>query len=514
MALCLYFALAGSRSSNLAHLWLLPLTISFLLQPHGRGVWNTAPTRVELLPGTSTRQAVDTFLGQRPDQRLLTLVRRWPRDAALDLAYANLGSLGGRRTANGYDPLAPVRNRAAFGGMGVGGALPGAFFRTEPLRLAMLGVRFVQAPASALVTTPDAAGLGDTLDIALLSGETRFLPLPVTPATEVRLASTLADAVGVPDESPIAEVRVHLASGRELPLVLLAGRDTAEWAYDRADVRPNVAHRRAPVLESWPGQGGGFLAHRYLGTLALPGRYLVDGVGLTRLAGPGRLILSRLGVVDTASGRGAPASLISGYLSEASRLREVANTVGVRLFDLPAAPGLAWVVERLRTLPDDDDALKALAPRLRHRPRREARPWPRRSRMEAARREPRVPRRGGRRRGGTHRDPGGRTRPPGGGRGLGPGVAGRGGRGGLGHRAREPPTWACGSARITATQPPGAGFLPSRLFGLGAPWASIFRRRPFDPARGGMLASLFLGHATGESCARPRRLEAPTGAPW
>jgi hypothetical protein len=117
----------------------------------------------------------------------------------------------------------------------------------------------------------------------------------------------------------------------------------------------------APVLESWPGPGGGFLAHRYLGTLPLPGRYLVDGVGVTRLAGPGRLILSRVGVVDSATGRGAPASLVSGYLSEASRLREVANTVGVRLFDLPAAPGLAWVAERLRALPDDDAVLKALA---------------------------------------------------------------------------------------------------------------------------------------------------------
>ena len=361
MALILYLALAGSPSSNLAGLWLLPLTISFLLQPHGRGVWREAPTRAELSPGTLTRQAIDTFLGQRRDQRLLTLVRRWPRDEARDLAYANLGALGGRRTANGYDPLAPVRGRMAFEGMGVGGALPGVFFRTDPARLAMLGIRFVQAPASALVTAPDASGLGDTLDITLATGESRFLPLPITRASEVRLASSLAEAVRVPDETALAEVRVHLASGREFPLVLLAGRDTAEWAYDRADVRPVVAHRKAPVLESWPGAGGAFEAHRYLGTLALPGRYLVDGLRLTRLPGPGRLTLSRVGVVDTVTGRGAAASLVSGYLSDTSRLREVANTVGVRLFDLPAAPGLAYVVERLRLLPDDGAVLKTLA---------------------------------------------------------------------------------------------------------------------------------------------------------
>ena len=360
MALILYFALADSRSPNLAGLWLLPLTISFLLQPHGRGVWNEAPTRSSLERGTVTRQAIDAFLGPSPDRRMLTLVRRWPEREALDLAYANLAGLAGRTSANGYDPLAPLRNRLAFGDMGVGGALPGAFFRTDPSRLALLGVRFVQAPASALVTTRDGTGLGDTLDITLATGSSRSLPLPITAATEIRLASSLADAVAVPDNAPVAEVDVHLASGRELPLVLLAGRDTAEWAYDRSDVRPVVAHRRAPVLESWRGPDG-FQAHRYLGTLVLPGRYLVDGLRLTRLPGPGRLTISRVGVVDASTDRGAPVSLVSAWLGDTSRLRDLANAVGVRLFDLPAFPGMAHVVERLRVLPDDEAVLKVLA---------------------------------------------------------------------------------------------------------------------------------------------------------
>jgi hypothetical protein len=361
MALILYFALADSPNPNRARLWLLPLTISFLLQPHARGVWNEAPQREALVPGTPTRQAVDTAMGDRPDRRILTLLRHWPQTEAGDLAYANLGALVGRTSANGCDPFSPLFNRMAFEGMGVGGTLPGAFFRTDPARLAMLGVRFVQAPASALVTSPDALGLGDTLDITLTAGESRFFPLPITPTTELRLASFLSDAVGVPDEQPLAEVQVHLASGRELPLVVLAGRDTSEWAYDRADVRPRVAHRRARILESWKPEASAFEAHRYWSGLPLPGRYLADGLRITRLPGPGRLTLSRLGVVDGSTGRGAPLSLVSGYLSDTARLREVANTVGVRLFDLPGAPGMAFVVERLRQLPDDAAVLRALA---------------------------------------------------------------------------------------------------------------------------------------------------------
>ena len=36
-------------------IWLLPLTVSFLLQPHGRGAWDDAPTRAELYAGQRAR---------------------------------------------------------------------------------------------------------------------------------------------------------------------------------------------------------------------------------------------------------------------------------------------------------------------------------------------------------------------------------------------------------------------------------------------------------------------------
>ena len=54
-----------------------------------------------------------------------------------------------------------------------------------------------------------------------------------------------------PDGEPVARVSVRLASRRFFRFLLRAGEHTAEWAYDRADVRPEVAHRRAPIAESW-----------------------------------------------------------------------------------------------------------------------------------------------------------------------------------------------------------------------------------------------------------------------
>ena len=48
LALVLHFALAGSRDSVYAHVFLLPLVVSFLLQPLGRQAWAGAPTLAEL----------------------------------------------------------------------------------------------------------------------------------------------------------------------------------------------------------------------------------------------------------------------------------------------------------------------------------------------------------------------------------------------------------------------------------------------------------------------------------
>lgn len=360
LSLILYFALADSADPVVARVWLLPLTVSFLLQPHGRRVWEDAPRRDEIMHGTATRQSIDRAMAPRGGEPGLALVRDWPGAEAGDLGYGNLGALSGRRSANGYDPMVPLRSRAALGSMSAGGTLPGAFFRSDPARLAVLGIRWVQIPASALAAAPDAAGFGEPVEVTLDPGRDRFFPLPLVRGSQVRLASWMSEAVDVPHALPVARLTVRLASGRELPLLIRAGVETAEWAYDRPDVRGAIAHRRAPVLESFAAPGG-FEGHHYLGVLPLPGRYLVDGIRVERLASPGRFTVSRLALLDPESGRATPVSLAAGYVSDSTVFREAAATPGVRLFESTGTVGPARVVERLRALPDDAAVLAALA---------------------------------------------------------------------------------------------------------------------------------------------------------
>ena len=351
IAVILFALLAGSRHPLAAHLFLLPLLVSLLLQPWGRRAWEGAPTPAALMEGTPTRRAIDRVMGPRQQERTLSIAESWPRSSTEDLAWANLATFGKRRNAEGYDPLVPAARRAALDGMREDGTLPRAFLETDPGRLELLGVRWVQVPTRSLVVPADDEGLGDAVDVVLEPPRPKQFALPFTYATEVRFASFLSGAAEVPQGEIVAECVARLATGREIWLPIRAGVDTAEWAWERPDVRAIVRHERARILKSFPVREG-FPGHQYLGVLRLPGRFAVVGLRFRARPEAPPLRLLRLGLRDAATGRDAGVGLASGYLSDLVRLREAAGTPLVTLFEVRRGVGPAWVVESLRRLPD------------------------------------------------------------------------------------------------------------------------------------------------------------------
>ena len=309
LALILYFLLAGSSRPAVAEVFLLPLVASFLLQPWGRQAWEGAPTAAELEEGTPTRRAIDRVMGPRRGERTLSLVETWPRQWDRDLASANLAIFAGRRNVNGYDPLVPASRRAVFDGMRADGTVPRTFLDTDPGRLELLGVRWVQVPTESLAVPVDREGLGDTLDVVLEPPRPRLFALPFTRATEVRIASFLAGATHVPQGQIVAECVARLASGHEIWLPIRAGVETAEWAWERPDVRAEVRHERAPILESFPvreGFDGPPVPRRPPTAGALRG-----GWRSASAPGPGAppLWLLRVGLRDAETGRAAGVGL-------------------------------------------------------------------------------------------------------------------------------------------------------------------------------------------------------------
>jgi hypothetical protein len=360
LSLILYVLHGDSRHAVTARVFLLPLVASFLLQPFGRDAWAGAPTWSSLVDGTTTRRAIDRVMGPRSGELTLSLVTAPPRGRADDLAWANLAAFAGRTNANGDDPLVPASRREALGGMRTDGTLPPSFLQGDPGRLELLGVRWVQAPTAALTVAADPHGLGDDLDVVVEPGRPRLLALPFTLATEVRIASFLAGATLVRQGEVVAECVARLATGREIWLPIRAGVDTAEWAWERPDVRARVRHERARVLQSFATPQG-FEGHQYLGVLRLPGRFTVLSLRVRGMPGAPPLWLLRAGLRDAETGQGRGVSLVSGYLSEEARLAEAADTPLVTLFQVRRGISPARVVESVRVLPDAHAVADALA---------------------------------------------------------------------------------------------------------------------------------------------------------
>jgi hypothetical protein len=358
LALVLHFALAGSRDGLHAHVFLLPLAASFLLQPLGRHAWASAPALAELTQPTPTRAALDRVMGERRAERLLSISAGWPHAQARDLAWANLASLSGHHNANGYDPLAPQARLDAIG-LRADGTATRALLETDPGRLELLGVRWVQVPTAALAVTTDASGLGEPLDVVLEPPRPLLFALPITRATELRLLSFLSESVEVPDGEVVAECTARLASGREVVLPIRAGLETAEWAWDRADLAGRVRHARPPVHAHFT-TGQGTRGNQYLATLPFGARYTVRSLRFRALAGAPPLRVVKAGLYDAESSRGAGLSTASGFVSDEVRLAEAAATPLVSLFEVRRGIGEAWVVDSLRRLPDRARVLETL----------------------------------------------------------------------------------------------------------------------------------------------------------
>lgn len=359
LSLILYFSLADQPNVVAARVYLLPLVVSFALQPWGRQVWAGAPLVRDLESPTPTRASLDRVMGPRRSARTLTVTTSWPRDRAADLAWANLATFAGRRNVNGYDPLVPLSRRLALDGMRADGTLPPSILETDPGRLELLGVRWVQVPTEALVVPADADGLGEPLDVEVEERRPRLFPLPLTRATELRVTSFLAHAASVEQGQVVAECVARLGSGREIWFPLRAGIETAEWAWDREDVRSTVRHRKAPIHESFPVREG-FLGHHYGAVLRLPGRFAVTSLRFRAWPGAPPLRLVRLGLEDAPTGRRVGVSAASAYVSDEVRLAEAADTPLVSLFEVRRGVGDAWVVESLRVLPDQARLLDVL----------------------------------------------------------------------------------------------------------------------------------------------------------
>jgi SAM-dependent methyltransferase len=163
------------------------------------------------------------------------------------------------------------------------------------------------------------------------------------------LVTSLENATNISDREIVATLSIYTGDGRVIERQLRAGVDTAEWAYERADVKRVVKHAIAPVFDSFPGDSGNsWQSHRFLSRIALGERARIERVEITKARITAGLRLWKASLYDSSSSSSTPLSVTSGHW------QTVYEKDGVKIIHNTRALPRAWLVTDARCVGNQD----------------------------------------------------------------------------------------------------------------------------------------------------------------
>ncbi len=257
----------------------------------------------------------------------------------------------GHEMATGYDPVLNTRYKIFSGIDEAGRSFLETIVDPRDRTLDLLNVRYVFVPPGHFQNTEKGPEVS-ALDLS--AGKTAKLLTDAGTADNLTMVTALANSTGVPDGREVARIEVRCGDGKQWSAVLRAGIETAEWAWDRQDVRRIVRHDRAPIAESLDVDG--FKAHSYIARFELPaeistcrGKRTVDIIS----SAPDDVTLGikRIALEDSATGK--KLSLFrssSSVLTESTRWRELSVRspappyADFRIFENTTALPRVWLV--------------------------------------------------------------------------------------------------------------------------------------------------------------------------
>lgn len=245
----------------------------------------------------------------------------------------------------GYGPLLSSRYATVTGADTVGGfpLLP----QDAPL-LDVLGVRWIAGTSSGVTPILIGAGCGADSGITKLQAQ---VPADLKPDA-IRIVTHMSCSAQLATSHDIADAAVLDKTGEVVEsFVVEAGVNTAEWAYDRSDVRAAVAHARPHVFETF--DAGGFNGLWFDATWPIQGRDLEGGsITLAMREDAGAPIMVRaIEAKDSRTGAWVP--LVFGPISKNSvPLNSPPTDVqGVQVSERLGYRGMAWVACATRVVP-------------------------------------------------------------------------------------------------------------------------------------------------------------------
>ena len=270
----------------------------------------------------------------------------WPHGPIYSAtSHGNQAIARGLQSASGYDPMRLPRPAMLAGNLDIQGDIRDQdVFASSHHGLDLLNVKYLLRERSGMfpVNSPlipyHTLGPGEHLELEA-GGAT---------ANGLNLVSSLTNSGGIADNSPVMSVKLHTKDGRVIERNVLAGRDTSEWAYDRADVSSTIKHARAEVAESWDAEG--FKAHRYIARMTFD-RAQIDYIQFDNLRNDAEVVMARVTLSDSETDRALP---LYGRRLSPERWRLLGTFDAVELYENLKVMPRAWYVKRLERLPGED----------------------------------------------------------------------------------------------------------------------------------------------------------------
>ena len=351
----LIFARARQRRRSFALLLAL-LLVDYHLYAAFAPITN--PDRLETLVGTAMPRSLAAKQSEREPIRYHVALNPDSGEFSPFWFY-------GSEMVTGYDPVLNERYKIFSGIDEAGRCFIPTLLDPEDHTLDLLNARYVFAPPSSFDS--DAAKKYQAEHVDLRQGGSAVFKTSASGGDSLVIISSLANSSETADGEEVAEVTVNCDSGLQWRAALRAGRDTSEWAYDRADVRRVVKHARAKIAESWNGDASSsFQAHSYIARIELPENLRAcQSPRTVRVKATARGD-SSINVKNVAFETAAPRRQItltqtaSLALSDQSRWREVEQRSEAkpyrdfRIFENLRSMPRAWLVDRVKVAYEGD----------------------------------------------------------------------------------------------------------------------------------------------------------------
>lgn len=331
-------------------------------------------------PGTAKPGARFTTPGEAT-----SYLQQFPAEQNRVYTHANLGvdenapaprvdvldqpALFGIQNAGGYEPFLLERYSRAFGDVDYDAVRPLAnhapsleVFAPQSHVLDLLNVTHVVAFSDlnqrAIGKVMQRDGIDFAADAPALEikpGENATIEASPSVGNTLVLVTSMANSVTIEQNAAAAHLRIYTASGQVLERELLAGRDTAEWAHERPDVRAKMKHGLAPVFDLQPGDAASsFSAQRFWTKLPLASTTSLQKVEITNPMSSASLAIWKVTLYDSASQRSTPLAL---PVLDATRWRTEKDFNGVIVLRNERALPRAWLVTEAESV-DGEEALR------------------------------------------------------------------------------------------------------------------------------------------------------------